>query len=68
MIKEDKEMDPKTIIEKASTTMDDEYDSRKGSDSTYYSIAHTLREIVTEQPSLLAFGKLKEYQVWLWSW
>ncbi len=51
------------MIAKASATMDDEYDSRKGSDANYYSIAHTLRETVSEQPSIMAFGKLKEYQV-----
>jgi len=55
--------DPKAIIAKAGTTVDDEYDSRKGSDTTYYSIAHTLKESVTEQPKMVAFGKLKEYQV-----
>ena len=63
VIKEEAEKDPKQIIAKASTNMDDEYDSRKGSDATYYSIAHTLRETVSEQPSIMAFGKLKEYQV-----
>ena len=60
---ESKDKDPKDIIDKASSAMDDEYDSRKGSDTTYYSIAHTLRETVSEQPQMLAFGKLKEYQV-----
>lgn len=60
----DKEvLDVKATIAKASATMDDEYDSRKGSDANYYSIAHTLRETVTEQPTIMAFGKLKEYQV-----
>ncbi len=53
----------KNPVAKTSSTMDDEYDSRKGSDSTYYSIAHTLRETVSEQPSIMAFGQLKEYQV-----
>ena len=55
--------DPKALIAKASAAMDDEYESRKGSDKNYYQIAHTLREPVVEQPSILAFGKLKEYQV-----
>ena len=78
-MEEEKEKDPKDIIANANTAMDDEYDSRKGSDSTYYSIAHTLREAVLEQPNIMAFGKLKEYQVrpgvrgwdeeglWLWA-
>ncbi len=56
-------MDSKAIIAKASATMDDEYDNRKGSDSTYYSIAHTMRESITRQPSMIEFGNLKEYQV-----
>ena len=56
--------DPKALIAKASATVDDEYESRKGSDKNYYQIAHTLREPVLEQPSMLAFGKLKAYQVW----
>ena len=55
--------DPKALIAKASAAVDDEYESRKGSDKNYYQIAHTLREPVLEQPSMLAFGKLKAYQV-----
>ena len=55
--------DPKALIAKASATVDDEYESRKGSDKNYYQIAHTLREPVQEQPKMLAFGKLTEYQV-----
>ena len=60
----EKVLDTKSIIAKASATMDDEYDSRKGSDANYYTIAHTLKEAVTEQPSIMSFGTLKEYQVW----
>jgi hypothetical protein len=55
--------DPKALIAKASATVDDEYEARKGSDKNYYQIAHTLKEPVTEQPSMLAFGRLKTYQV-----
>lgn len=57
--------DPKAVIAKAQTTMDDEYtfDMRKGSEKTYYSIAHTLREPITEQPKILTNGKLKQYQI-----
>lgn len=55
--------DPKALIAKASAAVDDEYESRKGSDKNYYHIAHTLKEPVLEQPKMLAFGKLKEYQV-----
>ncbi len=47
----------------ASSNMDDEYSQRKGSENTYYSIAHTLREPVSEQPSIVVNGRLKEYQV-----
>lgn len=56
--------DPKALIAKASAAMDDEYEARKGSDKNYYQIAHTLKEPVIEQPSMLAFGKLKAYQVY----
>ena len=55
--------DPKTMLAKAGAAVDDEYDSRKGSDTTYYSIAHALREAINEQPSILGFGQLKAYQV-----
>ncbi|XP_033227559.1 ATP-dependent helicase brm isoform X2 [Belonocnema kinseyi] len=52
--------------EKASKTVhkakveDDEY---KTEEQTYYSIAHTVHESVTEQASILVNGNLKEYQV-----
>lgn len=55
--------DPKALIAKASAAVDDEYEARKGSDKNYYQIAHTLKEPVVEQPTMLAFGKLKAYQV-----
>lgn len=42
---------------------DDEYDKNAQDEATYYSIAHTVHEIVTEQASILVNGKLKEYQV-----
>jgi len=38
---------------------DDEYMSKKN----YYGQAHDIREIVTEQATILVNGKLKEYQV-----
>ena len=50
-------------IEKATTTMDDEYSQKKGSMQNYYTIAHTLREPVAEQPRMMKNGFLKEYQV-----
>ena len=57
--------DPNAIIAKAGVA-DDEYQVQKGaSDKNYYGIAHTLREPVEKQPSMLAFGTLKEYQVCL---
>ena len=40
---------------------DDEYKS--GGYQNYYNIAHALRESVTEQASIMVFGRLKEYQV-----
>lgn len=39
---------------------DDEY---RTEEQTYYSIAHTVHESVTEQASILVNGKLKEYQI-----
>jgi SWI/SNF-related matrix-associated actin-dependent regulator of chromatin subfamily A protein 2/4 len=39
---------------------DDEY---KAEEQTYYSIAHTIHEKVTEQASIMVNGLLKEYQV-----
>ena len=67
--KEEEESDAVTKDTVArSGAVDDEYDSRKGSDTTYYSIAHTLKEVVTEQPSIIAFGNLKEYQVGVALW
>ena len=39
---------------------DDEY---KTEEQTYYSIAHTVHEVVTEQASIMVNGKLKEYQI-----
>lgn len=47
------------VIKKAKVE-DDEY---KTEEQTYYSIAHTVHERVTEQASILVNGNLKEYQV-----
>lgn len=49
----------KTTIRKAKVE-DDEY---KTEEQTYYSIAHTVHEVVTEQASIMVNGKLKEYQI-----
>ncbi|XP_025830418.1 ATP-dependent helicase brm isoform X3 [Agrilus planipennis] len=48
------------VIKKAKTE-DDEY-KNSSEEQTYYSIAHTVHEIVTEQASIMVNGKLKEYQ------
>jgi len=34
-----------------------------GEEANYYMQAHSIREVVTEQASILVNGKLKEYQV-----
>ncbi|XP_048481859.1 ATP-dependent helicase brm isoform X2 [Plutella xylostella] len=47
------------ILKKAKVE-DDEY---KTEEQTYYSIAHTVHESVTEQASILVNGNLKEYQI-----
>lgn len=62
----DKELDPsnpREYIQKATSSMDDEYSQKKGSLQNYYHIAHTMREPVAEQPDLMVNGYLKEYQV-----
>lgn len=41
---------------------DDEYKAQMGEQS-YYGIAHTIREEVFEQASIMVNGNLKEYQV-----
>lgn len=42
---------------------DDEYHKNALEEQTYYSIAHTVHEIVTEQATIMVNGKLKEYQI-----
>ncbi|KAL0126888.1 hypothetical protein PUN28_005324 [Cardiocondyla obscurior] len=49
----------KKTIHKAKVE-DDEY---KTEEQTYYSIAHTVHESVTEQASIMVNGNLKEYQI-----
>ncbi|KAF5276830.1 hypothetical protein FQA39_LY06382 [Lamprigera yunnana] len=48
------------VITKAKVE-DDEYKNGK-EEQTYYSIAHTVHEMVTEQASIMVNGLLKEYQ------
>ncbi|XP_050309187.1 ATP-dependent helicase brm-like isoform X4 [Anthonomus grandis grandis] len=52
----------KALIKKAKVE-DDEYHKKIGEEQSYYGIAHTVHEIVTEQASIMINGKLKEYQV-----
>ncbi|KAL3278288.1 hypothetical protein HHI36_013622 [Cryptolaemus montrouzieri] len=52
----------KELIKKAKVE-DDEYHKNANEEQTYYSIAHTVHEIVTEQASILVNGNLKEYQI-----
>ncbi|XP_017301972.1 ATP-dependent helicase brm isoform X3 [Diaphorina citri] len=59
-MKEKKEEPSKAVGEKK--TEDDEYKDA-GEEATYYSIAHTYHEKVTEQASIMVNGKLKEYQI-----
>ncbi|KAK7868746.1 hypothetical protein R5R35_002544 [Gryllus longicercus] len=51
----------KAIIEQAKAE-DDEY-KNYSEEQTYYSIAHTITEKVTEQATIMVNGKLKEYQI-----
>ncbi|XP_019754078.1 ATP-dependent helicase brm [Dendroctonus ponderosae] len=59
---QEEEEEAMKIIKKAKAE-DDEYQRNAKEEQTYYSIAHTVHEIVTEQASILVNGKLKEYQV-----
>ncbi|XP_065207494.1 ATP-dependent helicase brm-like [Planococcus citri] len=54
----------KDVIRKAKAE-DDEYKNANeaNEEHTYYSIAHTVHECVTEQASIMQNGKLKEYQI-----
>ncbi|XP_056642745.1 ATP-dependent helicase brm-like isoform X1 [Diorhabda sublineata] len=52
----------KEVIKKAKVE-DDEYHKNSKEEQTYYSIAHTVHEIVTEQPTIMINGRLKEYQI-----
>ncbi|KAM7249224.1 hypothetical protein ACFE04_019451 [Oxalis oulophora] len=51
----------KDVIRKAKVE-DDEYKTTS-EEHTYYSIAHTVHECVTEQASIMVNGNLKEYQI-----
>ncbi|KAL0276318.1 UNVERIFIED_CONTAM: hypothetical protein PYX00_003911 [Menopon gallinae] len=57
--KQSDDIDAKAVINKAKVE-DDEY---KTDEQTYYSIAHTINEVVVEQASIMVNGKLKEYQI-----
>ena len=46
-------------VKTAATNEDDEYDAKE----SYYSIAHRIREPITEQSKMLVGGQLKPYQL-----
>ena len=56
-----KEVNTKEVLKKAKME-DDEYKDVSG-EKNYYSIAHTIKEVVIEQASIMVNGSLKEYQV-----
>ena len=58
----DKVVNPKEVLKKAKVE-DDEYKEVIGGEKNYYSIAHTIKEEVREQPTILVNGRLKEYQI-----
>lgn len=62
-LKNEKEVvgNPKEVLKKAKVE-DDEYKNISG-EKNYYSIAHTVKETVTQQASIMVNGQLKEYQV-----
>ncbi|XP_065202229.1 ATP-dependent helicase brm-like [Planococcus citri] len=53
----------KEVIRKAKVEDDEYKNANETEEHTYYSIAHTVHECVTEQASIMQNGKLKEYQV-----
>ncbi|XP_039400592.1 probable global transcription activator SNF2L2 isoform X4 [Mauremys reevesii] len=60
------EKDAKQIIETAKQDVDDEYSmqySARGSQSSYYTVAHAIAERVEKQSALLINGSLKHYQI-----
>lgn len=60
------EKDAKQIIETAKQDVDDEYSmqySARGSQSSYYTVAHAISERVEKQSALLINGTLKHYQL-----
>ncbi|XP_018562327.2 ATP-dependent helicase brm isoform X2 [Anoplophora glabripennis] len=66
---DDNQKEPKTEEDKAKEVIkkarveDDEYHKNSIEEQTYYSIAHTVHELVTEQSSIMINGQLKEYQI-----
>ncbi|RXG70372.1 ATP-dependent helicase brm [Armadillidium vulgare] len=58
----EKVVNPKEVLKKAKVE-DDEYREVIAGEKNYYSIAHTIKEEVHEQPAILMNGNLKEYQV-----
>ncbi|XP_061175393.1 probable global transcription activator SNF2L2 [Saccostrea echinata] len=53
------------VINQASKEVDDEYhrNATKTEEKSYYGVAHTVHEHVTEQATIMVNGKLKEYQI-----
>lgn len=60
---EKNEDDKDKALMKPAKVEDDEYHKESSEEQTYYSIAHTVHEIVTEQASIMVNGNLKEYQI-----
>uniref|UniRef100_A0A915ITQ1 SNF2 N-terminal domain-containing protein n=1 Tax=Romanomermis culicivorax TaxID=13658 RepID=A0A915ITQ1_ROMCU len=58
----DEESRHKAIIQKAQND-EDEYTSKKDDSQNYYNSSHRIREKITQQPTLLVGGTLKEYQI-----
>lgn len=57
------EEEAKKILRNASHE-DDEYEALKATEAkNYYALAHTVREDIKEQASIMVNGKLKEYQI-----
>ena len=51
------------VIKKHKTKVEDDEYKNAGGEANYYSIAHTIKEEIKSQPSIMENGTLKEYQI-----
>ncbi|EPS42286.1 hypothetical protein H072_3739 [Dactylellina haptotyla CBS 200.50] len=54
---------PEGYVSEDEESEEEEEDEESSKKVDYYSVAHRIKETVTEQPSILVGGKLKDYQI-----